>query len=322
MRRLKFPVAVFAATFALGALAQDTVNVRFSWKLKGEYSPMYTALEKGFYREEKLEVRMGEGAGAQAALGALLQGQEDAVILPGIFALTAIQKGMPVKLVALYHPKSPLALLSMPDKPIRTPKDLEGKTVAHSVGDTTTEYLNVLCRLNGVDCGKVKKIQMNSQARYPQFIARQVDTVSTYTNVDLPLLEKQHNMKFVVLDVVRYGLAIPGLAVVTSDAHIEKKAEVLKRYLRATGAGVRDAKRDLEGATRAMMKNWPGGPDAGIVSLQIKDTLDAIPELVGRPVGWIDGKFIADTLELLKSAGEIDQPKPLGTYFTNSLLGG
>lgn len=318
----RFAALVAFIVFASVAHAEDQFNVRFSWKLKGEYGPLYAAQEKGFYQKEGLAVRMGEGAGAQAALGALIQGQEDAVVLPGIFALTAVQKGMPVKLVAIYHPRTPLALISMPDKPVSTPRDLEGKTVAHAVGDTATEYLSVLCKLNGVDCGKVKKIQMNAQARYPQFIARQVDVTSTYTNVDLPLLEKQNKMKFVVMDLAKYGLAVPGLAVVSSDANIAKKTEVLKRYLRATGAGVRDAKRDLDGATRAMIKNWPGGPDADIVAAQVKATMAAVPEPAGKPVGWIDDKLIADTLQMLKSVGEIDNPKPLNAYFTNSLLGG
>ena len=122
--------ALVATAAALPAYAQEQVNVRFSWKLKGEYAAMYVAQEKGLFTREGLTVRLGEGAGAQAALGALLQGQEDFVLLPGIFALTAISKGMPVKLVALYHPVTPMAYISKPEKPVRVPKDLEGKSIA------------------------------------------------------------------------------------------------------------------------------------------------------------------------------------------------
>src|SRR3954463_12685248 len=98
---VKYAAALAGFAVAFAAAAQDPVNVRFSWKMKGEYGPFFMAQEKGLYAKEKLNVRMGEGAGAQAALGALLQGQEDVVVLPAIFALTAIQKGMPVKLIAI-----------------------------------------------------------------------------------------------------------------------------------------------------------------------------------------------------------------------------
>lgn len=312
--------AAFAA-LTTNAFADDQVNVRFSWKMKGEYGPLFLAQEKGLYAKEKLSVRMGEGAGAQAALGALLQGQEDVVILPAVFALTAIQKGMPVKLVAIYHPRTPIGIISFPDKPVRTPKDLEGKTIAHAVGETGTSYLDAFCKLNNVDCSKVSKVQMNSQARMPQFLQRQVDLVTVYTNVDLPLIEQQTKQKYVMLDMPKYGFAIPGLAVVTSDANIAARPDVLKRYLRATAEGIVEAKKNNDEATKAMLKNWSGAPDAAIVSDQVRLTGEAIPIPSGHMVGWIDDKLIADTLELLKSAGEIDAPKPTGTYYTNSLLG-
>lgn len=48
---------------------------------------------------------------------ALVQGQEDIVVIPEIFAASAIQKGMPIKIIVLYHPKTPVVLISHPDKP-------------------------------------------------------------------------------------------------------------------------------------------------------------------------------------------------------------
>ena len=320
-RIVKIVGAGLLAALASTALGQDAVNVRFSWKMKGEYGPLYMAQERGLYAREKLAVKMGEGAGAQAALGALLQGQEDVVILPAVFALTAIQKGMPVKLIAVYHPQTPIGIISFPDKPVRTPKDLEGKTIAHSVGETGTSYLDVFCKINSVDCSKVSKVQMNAQARMPQFLQRQVDLVSVYANNDLPLIEQQTKQKFVLLDMTKFGFAIPGLAVVTSDANIASRPDVLKRYLRATAQGIQDTKDNNDEATRAMIKNWSGAPDASIVGAQVRLTAEAIPVPAGHMIGWIDDKLITDTLDLLKSAGEIDNPKPAGAYYTNSLLG-
>ena len=322
LRRL-LPAALLAlAGFTLTAQAQDNVNVRFSWKLKGEYGPFYMAQEEGLYAKEKLNVKMGEGAGAQAALGALLQGQEDVVILPAIFALTAISKGMPVKLVALYHPKTPIGIISFPDKAAKTPKEMEGKSIAHSVGETGTSYLDVFCKLNSVDCAKISKVQTNAQSRMPQFLQKQVDMVSVYLNNDLPLIEAQTKQKFVLLDMTQYGFAVPGLAAVTSDALIASRPDVLKRWLKATAQGAADMKKNNDAATKAMIKNWTGAPDAAIVAAQVKVTADSIPVPAGKPIGWIDEKTVTDALGLLKSAGEIEAPKPAATYYTNALLGG
>ncbi|HYC43900.1 MAG TPA: ABC transporter substrate-binding protein [Burkholderiales bacterium] len=312
--------ALLSAAASAPSYAQEQVNVRFSWKLKGEYAHMYVAQEKGLFAREGLTVRLGEGAGAPAALGALLQGQEDAVLLPGIFALTAISKGMPIKLIALYHPVTPMAYISKPEKPVRVPKDLEGKSIATAIGETGTTYLDTFCKKNGIDCGKITRVQVHAQARVATFIQGKVDVVSVYQTNDLPILREKEAGKFVVLEIDKNGMAVPGMALVSSDALIAKKPQTLKKLLKATGDAAIEAKKDPAGAAAAMMKNWPSNPGESIVRAQVKATVDAIPAPQGRPVGWINEKSIADALELLKSSGEIDAPKPVATYFTNALL--
>lgn len=327
-RRTLAVLALGAATTAAAALgiaapaaAQDTVNVRFSWKMKGEYGTYFLAQEKGLFKAAGLDVKLGEGAGAQAALGALIQGQEDIVILPGVFALSAIQKGLPVKIVALYHPKTPVTLITYPDKPAKTPKDLAGMTVAHSVGETGTSYLDAFLRLNKVDPASVKRTLMNAQARVPAFIQKQVDVVSVYQTNDLPIIREQHKgVDFVVMDMVEYGLAVPGMALVTSDQNLAKKPDVLKRFLEASAKAVTAAKADPMAATQAIRKNWASPPSETAVLEQVKATVGAIPVPAGKPIGWIEEKTITDALELLKSAGEIDAPKPAATFYTNALL--
>src|ERR1700687_3174639 len=54
----------------------EKLTVRFTWKLKGEYAPLFVALEKGYYRAEGLDVDLAEGSGAQAVLKLLASGNE------------------------------------------------------------------------------------------------------------------------------------------------------------------------------------------------------------------------------------------------------
>ncbi len=312
--------AAAACILASSAWAADEVKVRFSWKLKGEYAHLYVAQDKGFYSARNLTVRMGEGAGAPAALGALLQGQEDIVIMPAIFAVSAIQKGMPVKIVALYHPQTPIVLISHPEKPIVNPKDLEGKTIAHSVGETGTSYLGVFCALNAVDCSKVKKVQMDSQSRIPQFLQKQVDAVSVYLTSDLPIIEARSGIKFAVLDLPAKGLSIPGLAAVSSNSVIASKPDALKRYLAAVNEGIEATRKDPKAASASLIAAWQGAPAAAIVEAQVKATIDAIKTVPGRPTGWIDPAAITQALELIKTDENIGTPKPVANFFTNDLL--
>lgn len=309
-----------AIVFSSAALAADDVRVRFSWKLKGEYGHLYLAQDRGFYAAKNLAVRMGEGAGSQAALGALVQGQEDVVIMPAIFAASAIQKGMPIKIIALYHPKTPVVMISHPDKPILKPQDLEGKIVAHAVGETGTSYLGTFCAVNNIDCTKIKKVQMDAQSRVAQFLQDQVDAVSIYRTSDLPVLEQRTGIKYPILDLAQYGLVVPGLAAVTSDAAIASKPDVLKRYLAAVGEGIDATRRDPRAAANAIAKVWQVGPPVDVIEAQVRATIDAMVPEEGKPIGWVDVKLIEQAIELLKTEQAIDHPKPAASFFTNELL--
>lgn len=309
-----------AIVFSSAALAADDVRVRFSWKLKGEYGHLYLAQDRGFYAAKHLAVRMGEGAGSQAALGALVQGQEDVVIVPAIFAASAIQKGMPIKIIALYHPKTPVVMISHPDKPILKPQDLEGKIVAHAVGETGTSYLGTFCAVNNIDCTKIKKVQMDAQSRVAQFLQNQVDAVSIYRTSDLPVLEQRTGIKFPILDLAQYGLVVPGLAAVTSDAAIASKPDVLKRYLAAVGEGIDATRRDPRAAANAIAKVWQVGPPVDVIEAQVRATIDAMVPEEGKPIGWVDVKLIEQAIELLKTEQAIDHPKSAASFFTNELL--
>lgn len=306
--------------FTASASAAETFKVRFSWKLKGEYAPLYMAKDIGAFEKAGLDVAMGEGAGAPAALTAMLQGQEDAVIMPAAFALTAISKGMPIKIAALYHPKAPLGFVSQAHSAVREPKDLEGKKFAVSVGDTLASYLPVFCKKTNIDCEKITRVTVNPQVRNTQFVAKQIDVIGTYLNVDLPLLEPIVKEKLVVLDVTKYGLALPGLSVVVSDAGIQQKPEAIARFINAIAAGVEATRKDPEKAAAVLKKEWSGSPPVEVINRQVTETLNAIPVVAGHKAGWMEPAWISEALEILKEGGELDEIKPLPTYYTNALV--
>ena len=303
------------------ALANDELKVRFSWKFKGEYAHFYVAQEQGLYAKNNLKVTLGEGAGSQAALGALIQGQEDLVVLPGAFALTAIQKGMPIRLVALYHPSTPVVYISHPENPVTKPSDLEGKRIAHSVGETGTTYLDSFCVRNKIDCSKITKVTMACGLRTPQFMQKQVDVVSAYRTNDLPLLEAKTGKQFPQLDLVAYGLKVPGMAIVASDRDIQDRANQIRRFLAATNEAIRISKADTRAASVAMAKAWKSAPELSVLDKQVKATMDAVPQIQGRPFGWVDSQVIREALELINAGAKPEVVKPVDAFFTNSLLG-
>src|SRR5262249_48698231 len=149
-----------------------SASIRFSWKLKGEYAPFYVALEQGYYKDEGINMTLGEGAGAPAALAAVEQGQDTLTYAPGIYGLQAASKGMSVRLATLYHPTTPMVFIPHPDKPVNKPKDLERMKLGTSVGDTAADFLQVFCNINNVDCAQIQLVTLSIPAMVPAFVAR------------------------------------------------------------------------------------------------------------------------------------------------------
>jgi len=309
-----------AALLLSQSASAETVNLRFSWKLKGEYAFFYLGQDKGFYQDAGIDLHLGEGAGAQAALSAVVQGQEDLAVVPGIFALTAIQKGMPVKIVALYQPAAPVVLLSHRGNPVNRPADLEGKSIASSVGETSTAYLDVFCSRNKIDCSKISQIHMDSQIRISQFVQGKVDVVGVYRTSDLPLLKEKTGSDLAVLDLPEFGLSVPGLAVVARADTVEKNAVVLRRFFSATARAIELTRSDPDAATAALKAVWLTGPSASVVREQVEATSQSIPDPAGKPLGWIDEATISDAVRLIGAVQEIGAPKPPASFYTNELL--
>lgn len=325
MSKLRQVLGVVAVSLAVSfwtttAQALDTVNVRFSWKLKGEYGFLYLGKARGLYEKKGIEAVLGEGAGAQAALGGLVRGNEDVVIVPAIFAISAIAKGMPVKLAAIYQERAPFALISWPDKAVTTPVQMEGKSLAISVGDPATTYLEVFCAINKINCDKINKVQVDPQVKFPQFMQKRVDLISVYTNVDLPLIEERSGTKFPVLDMPKFGLAVPGLAVVVSDKGIAEKSAPLRRFLAATEEAIELTRSEPAAAMAALKGAWSAAPSDELIKAQIVATSATLNFEKGRPAGWISDKTISDALKLISATESVDVSKPVTDFYTNDLL--
>lgn len=318
-------VAAALAVLAIGSAAAQTAPkekllVRFTWKLKGEYAPLFVALDKGFYAAEGLDVELAEGSGAQTVLKLVAAGTETVGYGPAVAAAQAVSEGLPVKVVALYQTRAPMGVISFPDVALKTPKDIEGKKLATSVGETFTDMLEPFAKINKVDLTKVDRIQMDNSARSSQFMGRKIDLMSVYLSNELPVLEKRTGVKFNVLKVADFGLNLLGASFFVNNDFAAKNPETVRKLLRATAKGYAAAQADVPGAAAAMNKYMKVKEDNDILLAQVKATVDSTNAPAGKPIGWQAETDWQANLELLLSTGGIKSAKDLKIYFTNDYL--
>ena len=321
MRTAIVASALLAALVAAsGARAQEKLTIRFTWKLKGEYAPLFVAVEKGYYKAEGLDVQPAEGNGAQNVLKALAAGNEKFGYGPAVAAAQAVSQGLPVKVVALYQTSAPMGVIAFPDTPLKVPKDLEGKRLAISVGETFGDMIVPFTKMNNVDIDKIQKIQMDASARTIQFLTRKIDVMSVYTTNELPQVEKRAGVKFNMLKVSDFGLSLLGASIYVSNDFAEKNPEIVKKLLRATAKGYDYAMKNPKEAAQIMGKAMvvPEQPD--VLERQVEETMNSTNAPGGKPLGWQEASDWESNLKLLKETGGISEVKPVGAYYTNDYL--
>jgi NitT/TauT family transport system substrate-binding protein len=146
--------------------AQTTPVLRLACFPSDSYGEAYYAQDMGFFKEHGLSVEFVVNNAGAVALQALAGGAVDVGVANPVSVAQAYTRGIPVAILAgggLYTRTSPATLLVVPkSSPVKTPKDLEGKTIAlPALGDQLQSAMTLWLRKNGADPAKVKFVELN-----------------------------------------------------------------------------------------------------------------------------------------------------------------
>ena len=207
----------------------------------GEYVPHYTALEKGYYRDEGLDVKILRGQGSGDTVKRIAAGQGE-VGIADISALIAARANtdVAVKAIALWYRRPPHGVFVRGDSPIKTSKDLEGKKLAISPGNSHQILWPVYEKLSGLKAGSVTWVTMDAASMPPALIRGAVDAVPFFVvhEARIRKVARQQNADIRVLAAwADLGFDVASTSLVAREETIAKDPEGLKAFLRATLKG-------------------------------------------------------------------------------------
>ena len=232
------------------------VNVVLDWYPNAIHTFLYTAIERGYFAEEGLDVKIHFPANDNDALALVAAGKAEIGMYYQQDVIQAVaNQGTGIKSIGAIV-QSPLnVILSLKDKNITKPEDLVGKTIGY--GGTVLSEALVKCMMEnvGADASDVNMINVGFELMSSMTTGNVDATIGCLVNHEVPQLEEE-GFDVNYFSVSGYG--IPNYyeeVFLTNDDLLENEPEVVAGFLRAAKKGFDDFKADPDGCLAILMNN-------------------------------------------------------------------
>jgi len=320
--------AAFAVTCAVAppAAAQTKLKMVLNWKYQGPQGFFFVAEDKGYFKQEGLEVTIDQGDGSATPIPKVASGAYD-VGFGDINALIDFASKRPDEApIAVYvmFNRPPFTIAVKAGSPIKTPKDFEGRTLGGAANDGALKLFPALCKSAKIDCSKVSITNMQPNLREQMLMQGQVDGVFGYVNT-IRFSAKLMGVEDKQLRYINYGdygMDLYSNGIIVSKKLVKEKPEVVRGFVRALNKAVIDSLKDPKMAVNAVLKREPlikFDVELERMDATLKDEMNH-PEIAKIGLGNVDDARLQRSIDILVEASALPRTPKLDEIFTRAFL--
>jgi NitT/TauT family transport system substrate-binding protein len=281
-----------------------------------QYAPFYVAVEKGFYRDEGLEIDFDYSFETD---GVTLVGAEELqfAIVSGEQVLLARAQELPIVYVMGWWQDYPVGITAMTEDEIITPGDLRGKKIGIP-GLFGASYIGLQALLQAGNLGE-EDIILDSIGfnQVEALAAGQEDAVVIYVN------NEPHQLRSLGYDVTVIRVAdyaqLASNGIITNEATIDQDPGLVRRVVRAAQRGLEYTIRNPEEAFEISKKYVEGLAELD-QDVQMKVLLTSIDFWKAERLGHSDPESWENMQDVLIDMQLLSVPLDLGKAFTNDFI--
>ncbi|MDB1125570.1 ABC transporter substrate-binding protein [Vibrio algarum] len=223
-------------SFASHPSNENAVSIQLRWHHQFQFAGYYAALEKGFYRDEGLEVEIRKGDPEHQPVEEVLLGRAQYAQGNSEILYKRLQ-GKPLVALAAIFQHSPSVLITLKSSGIRSVHDLIGKKVMLANKHQDADFLTML-RNEGISTSQITAIASSFQL--DDLITGKVDAFNSYMTNE-PYFLRKHNIPYHIIDPVSYRVDFYSDILFTSEEELRSHPARVESMLRATLKGWRYA---------------------------------------------------------------------------------
>jgi len=322
--RLGLIIAAIFAVCSGQALAQSSASptkasLRLDWKGGGQHAPFYLAKERGYYKDEGIDLDIISGSGSsdvvkQVGSKAVEFGIADALVL-----VQAAEQRVPLTAVAAYYQRTPIVVLSPQSKPVTDPGQLtQGIKLGSKKGSATFQGLTAFLAANDIPLQKVTLVDIGFGVQ--PLLVKQVDAMMGFS-MNEPIEAESAGMSVTVMAVSDQSVDAYGLMIVSNPDLIAKNPALVKGFLKATARGLSDAAKDPAAAVAAVNK-MVSESDAARETKVLDRTLPYFlsDDKEAHGAGWQSEDRWEHTIAIARKLGLIERDLSARQVFSNDML--
>jgi NitT/TauT family transport system substrate-binding protein len=302
------------------ARAGDKATLRLNWLLYGFHTPFYLGVDKGFYKQNGIDLTIGEGQGSGRAVQIVASGSDTFGLADGSSIIAGVTKGAPVRAVMGIMNRSPYGIAIRKDSGITTLQGLTGKTLAATTGEAGLVVFPAILKRNNMPPDAISFLRVDGEAKLVAILQNRVVGILAGVENQALILPKR-GLEITVLGYPDLGVNTEGLAILASQDTLARSPDLVRRFVKATRLAFEAAQQDPEAAIAAGMKVKPDmDHDLSLAQLKAGMALMESPRGAGKPIGWMAEQDWAETLQLMKDYQELKTDLPGSAFWTDAFL--
>lgn len=240
---------------------QKDVRMMLDWIIQGTHAPFFVAQQKGYFKDNGLNVAIdpGKGAGNVAVSVASNVYNFGWVDLPTLIKFNAQNPGSPLIAVYISFDDTAMAVITLKSKNYRKPADLNGARIAGGPGTAVHDTISILLKAANAENVKINWLPVQPQLFGPMVARGEADGTAGFTNSNIPAL-LEVGIKLEDIYPIRYadfGADLYGLALVTTKKYAEENPDVVRAMIKALNKGTIDTIKDPAAALQTMKARDP-----------------------------------------------------------------
>ena len=167
----------------------------------GRHAPFYVAIDKGYYKEEGLNVNIIPAKGTAQGIQNVESGIAQIGFTDIASLVVARAEGSTVKAVAVIYQKAPFCFFSLdPGANVTKLKDFEGLKVGSNTGSYITNIAKAMMRKEGLDPNKLQMESIEPSARIAMLATGKIPAIDFFI-ITKPAMERAVKERMSLQDI-------------------------------------------------------------------------------------------------------------------------